>query len=56
LYILRGLARLDAVKECKIEKLRRVHGLPDDARESIQAYLNRIAARSDEREPAGGDN
>lgn len=41
MYILRGLARLDSVMERSIEKLRSVDSLPDDAKASIQKYLQR---------------
>ncbi len=41
LYVLRGLARLDSVRENSIEKLRSVDSLPTDARKSIQEYLER---------------
>ncbi len=38
-YMLRGLARLDSVKERSVEKLRRVDSLPDKAMECIREYL-----------------
>jgi hypothetical protein len=41
LYILRGLAQLDSVKQNKIEKLRSGDSLPSDAMQSIQEYLDR---------------
>lgn len=46
LYIIRGLAEFDPVKERTVEKLRSVESLPDDARESIKEYLRRADAES----------
>ena len=41
MYILRGLARLDSVRENTIEKRRRVDSLPTDAQERIREYLGK---------------
>ena len=37
LYLVRGMARLDAMRERKIEKLRRIEQLPEVARAAIEA-------------------
>jgi hypothetical protein len=54
MYILRGLARLDSVRENTVEKLRSVDSLPDGARDSIQEYLHRISIVSSNNQCTSG--
>lgn len=46
LYVLRGLATLDSVRDYTAVKLQRVDSLPDGAGDSIREYLERLSAAS----------